>query len=248
MEDRPCNESSAAPDSVNQSAATKRENEEAREKKWALAYAARMREIVPGLILGNVEASYNREMLQENRITAIVSLTNARFVWWNSTTRKFVAEGHHKWVQCADSSTQDLLVHLEDVMDFIESVASPALRSSSALPSNSASADKTTTEAVLVHCDLGISRSPSVIVAYLMRKYHARLDDVLQFVQQKQRIKPSPNLLGQLRVWEQVRYQVWEDEERTVPKAPYQAFLDDRAARLKRKGLRGDEPLAPLSL
>ncbi|KAJ5737641.1 dual specificity phosphatase catalytic domain protein [Penicillium malachiteum] len=57
-------------------------------KKWKMAYAARMRQIVPGLVLGNVEASHKWEMLQENRINSIVSLTDARWVWWSSTTRQ----------------------------------------------------------------------------------------------------------------------------------------------------------------
>ncbi|CEO59431.1 Putative Dual specificity phosphatase, catalytic domain protein [Penicillium brasilianum] len=74
-----------------------------------------MRQIVPGLFLGNVEASYKREMLQENHINAIVSLTDARWVCWNSITREAgVPEHRHKWVQCADSSTQDLLADMSD--------------------------------------------------------------------------------------------------------------------------------------
>lgn len=101
--------------------------------------------------------------------------------------------------------------------------------------------------AVLVHCDLGISRSPTIIIAYLMRKYGTKFEGALKFVMSKQKLKPSANFTRQLQVWEQVGYQVWEDEERTVPKPPYQAFLDDRAALLKKKGLTGVEPLAPLS-
>ena len=100
----------------------------------------------------------------------------------------------------------------------------------------------------MIHCDLGISRSPAVIIAYLMRKYGMKREDVQAFVQTKQRVKPSANLIRQLQVWEQVGYQVWEDEERTVPKAPYQEFLDYREALLRKKGLTGNEPFAPLSL
>ncbi|KAF2477154.1 dual specificity phosphatase, partial [Lindgomyces ingoldianus] len=214
------------------------------------AHAARMREIVPGLLLGNVEASHHREMLRENRINAIVSLTDARWVWWNSSTREAgVPERRHLWVQCGDSSTQDLLVRLSEICDFIDQMAAPALRSSTTLPTrhapeSSVKPNDPPSEAVLVHCDLGISRSPTVIVAYLMRKYGARREDALAFVQSKQRVKPSANLTRQLQVWEQVGYHVWENDEKTVPKAPYQAFLDDRAALLKEKGCTGDEPLA----
>ncbi|KAE8376573.1 protein-tyrosine phosphatase-like protein [Aspergillus bertholletiae] len=175
-----------------------------------------MRAITPGLYLGSVEASYNRDMLQANCIAAIVSLTSARWVWWNGTARNAgIPEQRHKWVQCVDSSTQDLLVYMNNIWDFIERMAS-LLESS----------DKPHPGAILIHCALGISRSPTIIIAYLMRKYSAKREEVLAFV----------------------GYQVWEDEERTMPKAPYQAFLDDRAALLKRKGLTGNEPLAPQSL
>ncbi|CAG8236854.1 unnamed protein product [Penicillium nalgiovense] len=54
--------------------------------------------------------------------------------------------------------------------------------------------------------------------------------------------------LVSFKFWEEVEYEVWEDEDNTVPKAPYKAFLEIRAALLKEKGLTGDEPLAPLTL
>lgn len=81
-----------------------------------------------------------------------------------------------------------------------------------------------------------------------MRKLRIQRVDVLNFVQSKQKVKPSPNLTRQLQVWEEVGYQVWENEDRTVPKAPYKAFLEDRAALLDKKGLTGNEPLAPQNL
>ncbi|KAE8371806.1 dual specificity phosphatase [Aspergillus bertholletiae] len=219
-----------------------------------MAFTARMREIVPGLYLGNVEASYKRDMLRKNCINAIVSLTDARWVWWNSTTREAgIPEHCHKWIQCADSSTQDLLAYMSDICDFIDQMASPTLRLSSTLPVEnelelSGKPHDTHSGAILIHCDLGISRSPTIIIAYLMRKYGATREDVLTFVQSKQKVKPSANFTRQLQVWEQVGYQVWENKEKTIPKAQYRAFLDDRAALLKRKGLTGNEPLAPQSL
>ncbi|RAL04148.1 uncharacterized protein BO80DRAFT_348032 [Aspergillus ibericus CBS 121593] len=219
-----------------------------------MAFTARMREIVPGLFLGNVKASYDREMLQENCINAIVSLTDARWVWWNSATREAgIPEDRHKWVQCADSSTQDLLAHMSDICDFIDQMASPALQSSSTLPVKhehelSGNPRDAHPGAVFIHCDLGISRSPTIIIAYLMRKYRAKREEVFTYIQFKQKVKPNANFIRQLEVWEQVEYQVWDDEQRTVPKALYQAFLDNRAGILKSKGLTGNEPLAPQNL
>lgn len=225
-----------------------------RDKKWEMAFKARMRQIVPGLFLGNVQASYKREMLQENRINAIVSLTDARWVWWNTITREAgVPEHRHKWVQCADSSTQDLLAHMSDICDFIDQMASSAL---SSLPSLSVEQKHemnderrgAASDAILIHCDLGISRSPTIITAYLMRKFDMPQADVMQFVQSKQKIKPSTNFTRQLQVWEEVRYQVWENEDRTVPKPAYKEFLEHRTVLLGKRGLTGNELLAPQNL
>lgn len=91
---------------------TEKDSENKRNKKWEIAFTARMRQIVPGLFLGNVEASYKRDLLQRNRINATVSFTDARWVWWNTATREVgIPEHRHRWVQCADSSTQDLLAY-----------------------------------------------------------------------------------------------------------------------------------------
>ncbi|PLB52261.1 putative dual specificity phosphatase Yvh1 [Aspergillus steynii IBT 23096] len=207
--------------------------DEDRQKKWEMAFAARMRQIVPGLFLGNVEASYNRDMLRQNHIDAILSLTDAR------------------WVQCVDSSTQDLLAHMDSICDFIDQMASPALQTSRSLNTqqNHESNDRPSDpEAILIHCDLGISRSPTIIIAYLMCKYRMTQEEAMTVVQSKQKVKPSASFLRQLQIWEVLEYQVWEDKNKTVPKAQYQAFLNDRAARLKKKGLTGNEPPAPLNL
>ncbi|KAJ5950397.1 dual specificity phosphatase Yvh1 [Penicillium vulpinum] len=233
---------------------TGKDIENERNKKWKMAFTARMRQIVPGLFLGNIEASHKRDILQENHINAIVSLTNARWVWWNSATREAgIPEHRHRWVQCADSSTQDLLAYMSDICDFIDQMVSPALSSLSSLPvdhkyTTNDEPRGTPSEAILIHCDLGISRSPTIIIAYLMRKLRIQRVDILNFVQSKQKVKPSPNLTRQLEVWEETGYQVWENEDRTIPKAPYKVFLEDRAALLKKKGLTGNEPLAPQNL
>lgn len=89
---------------------------------------------------------------------------------------------------------------------------------------------------------------PAIVIAYLMRKYRLGLGEILEFVQSKQKVKPSSNFTRQLQIWEVVDYQVWEDEERTVAKAPYKLFLSDRANLLKKKELTGNELLAPQNL
>lgn len=56
-----------------------------------------------------------------------------------------------------------------------------------------------------------------------------KYEDARKFVQAKRKVKPNPNLVRQLQIWEEVGYNVWEDDKRMIPKAPYQAYLNDRA-------------------
>lgn len=162
-------------------------------------------------------------------------------------TRDYVPEHRHKWVACLDSSTQDLLVYMKDICNFIEQMSLPFKRP---LPSPEKSSTETSVVpgVVLVHCEQGVSRSPTIVVAYLMRKRRQKFADVLAIVGAKRKIRISPNFTKQLEIWEEVEYEIWEDVECRVPKAPYKAFLEERAALLKAKGLTGDEPIAPVNL
>ncbi|KAJ5173551.1 dual specificity phosphatase Yvh1 [Penicillium coprophilum] len=222
-----------------------------RERKWEQYSIPRMTQIVPGLVLGNVQSSWNIKMLMDNRIKAIVSLSDGPWALWRSHTRRAVPEDHHKWVQAADSPTQDLLKYMRDICDFIDQLASPELSSLASLPVDAQHITDDKPEAIMIHCDLGISRSPTVVIAYLMCKLHIPQTEALEFVRMKQtpiRVRPSTNFARQLQVWDEVGYQVWADEEKTVPKAPYKAYLEHRAVLLEKSGLTGNEPLAPLSL
>jgi dual specificity phosphatase 12 len=67
-------------------------------------------------------------MLGEGRINVIISSTDARWAWWNHTREVGILENRHKWVKCADSSTQDLLVYMSGMCGFIDQMASQSLR------------------------------------------------------------------------------------------------------------------------
>ncbi|KAF3479841.1 citrate synthase [Arthroderma uncinatum] len=108
--------------------------------------------------------------------------------------------------------------------------------------SQASTSDNPSTNVILVHCDRGISRGSTMTIAYLMRKYGKSRDVVLADVKARRKIRPNSNFMDQLEVWEQVGYQPWEDEAKMIPKAPYKAYLERRAVRLKEKGLTGDEP------
>lgn len=92
---------------------------------------------------------------------------------------------------------------------------------------------------------MGVSRSATVMIAYLMRKRGATLEEVMNDVKKKRKIKPNPNFLEQLKVWEETKYEIWDDKETKVPKEPYRLYLERRAERLKEKRLTGNEPISP---
>ncbi|KAJ5784061.1 dual specificity phosphatase Yvh1 [Penicillium psychrosexuale] len=231
----------------------KKDKQIEREKKLQKAFEPWMIQIVPGLILGNASSSWNTEMLVNNRVKSIISLSQCPWGEW-SQTRTTVPRHHHKMVRAVDTSTQDLLIHMSDTRDFIDKRASSALLSVSSLPvddelviDDEPAADYTP-EAILVHCDFGISRTPTIIIAYIMRKLRIPPMEALEFIKSKQKVKPNANFTRQLQVWDEVGYQVWEDEEKTVPKLPYKAFLEDRAAFLKENWPPGENPFASLTL
>ncbi|KAG8427476.1 hypothetical protein J3459_006654 [Metarhizium acridum] len=184
-------------------------------------------QVRPHLFIGNLYSSSRPQVLRENNITAIISLFHGRYGKWGAPSiRSIVPEANHLYIPCLDSTTMDLLAFMSNACDFIDKQDGN----------------------VLVHCLAGVSRSASIAIAYLMRKHHLGLDQVLAEVKEKRKVKPNSNFINQLRVWEAVGYQVWQDSDGKIPKEAYQSFLDQRLSLLKAKGLTGDEPIEIQSL
>jgi hypothetical protein len=145
--------------------------------------------------------------------------------------------------------TMNLLPDLARICDFMDSVQADT----ASLPLNNTN--------VLVHCDMGISRSSTVMIAYLMRTHGWDFDKTLAFVKEKRRIRPNENFVEQLKVWDEVKYDIWENDKKNgkesgkekeqedkTPRPAYAAYLATRAERLKAAGLTGNEPIGIRSL
>lgn len=58
-------------------------------------------------------------------------------------------------------------------------------------------------ENILIHCRAGKSRSPTILAAYLMKKYNVTSDEALKYLKQQRKIiKPNPGFKKQLEEYE----------------------------------------------
>lgn len=75
---------------------------------------------------------------------------------------------------------------------------------------------------VLVHCKMGISRSASVVIAYVMKAKNWNLHKALTYVKNKRTcIKPNENFLKQLEVYQGILSARSVPEFLPVPSAIY---------------------------
>jgi protein-tyrosine phosphatase len=102
--------------------------------------------ILSRLYLSGHNIATNHEILKKHHITHIVNATK-------NLENKFESEIVYKRVPLDDSVKQDLLSFLDDTCRFIDD----ALKSSKK-------------NAVLVHCQSGVSRSVSIVIAYLLKQ------------------------------------------------------------------------------
>ncbi|KAJ7474978.1 protein-tyrosine phosphatase-like protein [Mycena latifolia] len=133
-----------------------------------------------GLYLGSLSAVNDHPLLRAHGITHLVQALEAP---WAPPARKedgFVAYS----IDIRDKESVDLRPHLEAACVYIER----ALRRG---------------EGVLVHCQQGVSRSPSIVIAYLIRNHAMSYDAALAFVKRKRACaKPNPGFARALIEWE----------------------------------------------
>lgn len=197
-------------------------------------------QITPTIFLGDIASSYSIPTLIRHSITAIVSLgLSPSPEWSRPANRKLVPEQNHLFIRCDDSPTQDLLCHFEDICNFIDKhTAKPDLmrileqadEDTVCMGCNTKRKSRIMEAAqqghVLVHCTQGVSRSPTVVMAYLMRKTGKSFEEVFREVKSRRReVEPCDNFVEQLRIWEKVGYNVWEGGK---PKKEYAEWLQRR--------------------
>jgi protein tyrosine phosphatase (PTP) superfamily phosphohydrolase (DUF442 family) len=137
-----------------------------------------MTEILPHIFVGNILDAQNFDRLNQNGITHIINSTPDLPFFW---------EKKYKYlrVDVLDLPSQNIRKYFDTAFQFIDE----ALR--------------TKTNNVLVHCSAGISRSPTLVLAYMIKKYHMKLDEAFNKMRQlRQIVDPNVSFILQLRDWE----------------------------------------------
>ncbi|KAM0257099.1 hypothetical protein ACHAQJ_004563 [Trichoderma viride] len=130
----------------------------------------------PSIFIGPVSAASSPVILQANSISHVLSVGT-------SPSSKVPGVVYHR-VSIRDSPSSSITTICGTTCDIIEA----------ALKSNNGSGK------ILVHCSAGISRSPAVVVEYLMKHHDMSLRAALgQIVRARPQVSPNPGFLQELK-------------------------------------------------
>uniref|UniRef100_A0A493SXI3 Dual specificity phosphatase 22 n=1 Tax=Anas platyrhynchos platyrhynchos TaxID=8840 RepID=A0A493SXI3_ANAPP len=147
-------------------------------------------EILPGLFIGNFKDARDVEQLSKNNITHILSI--------HDSARPMLEGVKYLCIPAADSPSQNLARHFRESIKFIHEC-------------------RLTGEGCLVHCLAGVSRSVTLVVAYIMTITDFGWEDALSVVRAA-RSCANPNMGFQRQLQEFEKHDVdqfrqWLKEE-----------------------------------
>ncbi|KAF7370086.1 Phosphatases II [Mycena sanguinolenta] len=131
------------------------------------------------LYLGSMAAAHDVDLLRTHKIAHLVQVLEVPWMPAPDNT-EFACYR----IDIEDTSSAKLQPHLEEACDYIRTTLSRG-------------------ENVLVHCQQGVSRSASIVIAYLIREHSLSYDAAFDIVRQRRRcIKPNAGFIKTLREWE----------------------------------------------
>ncbi|KAL4635998.1 dual specificity protein phosphatase 26 isoform X1 [Arapaima gigas] len=134
-------------------------------------------EVWPNLYLGDQEMADNRSGLARLGITHILNCAHSK---WRGGADYYKGMGiTYEGIEAHDSPTYDMSVNFNLAADFIHKALSSRGK-------------------ILVHCAVGVSRSATLVLAYLMIQQHMTLVDAINTVKERRGIIPNRGFLRQL--------------------------------------------------
>lgn len=134
------------------------------------------------LYLGNAIHSGNIKILLDLGISHIVNVSR---LMGNVFENSHAINVQYHRIPISDVRSADIEKYFESAYQYITEVL------------------KDNGNRILVHCQHGISRSSSVVIAYLIKRHQWTLKEAHKFVKAKRRsTKPNPGFIEKLRQWE----------------------------------------------
>ncbi|XP_019726145.1 dual specificity protein phosphatase 13 [Hippocampus comes] len=133
-------------------------------------------EVWPNLYIGNIAVAQNKKTLSKLGITHILNAAHSK--QGSIGDQRFYGDAYvYCGIPAEDSDHFDLSQYFKPAADFIHKGL------------------KKDHGKVLVHCIMGVSRSATLALAYLMLHHRLTLHDALRHVVQKRAIYPNRNFL-----------------------------------------------------
>ncbi|CAL1573811.1 unnamed protein product [Knipowitschia caucasica] len=130
--------------------------------------------ILPFLYLGNERDAQDLDLLLRLNIGFVVNITTHLPLYHQKSGLRY------KRLPATDNSKQNLRQYFEEVFEFIEEAYQSG-------------------QGVLVHCQAGVSRSATVVIAYLMKHTLMTMTDAYKYVRSRRPVvSPNLNFMGQL--------------------------------------------------
>jgi len=146
------------------------------DRYYLLLFATKPTFIFPHLLIGNRSQARDIKKLESMGVSHVINMASEK-----PSKRKVYPKGwEYLEFNAIDSSSYDILQHFDAVYDFIET--------KTLLNQN-----------VLIHCEAGVSRSATIVIAYTMKKMGWNLLTAYKYVLEKRpSILPNDGFLRQL--------------------------------------------------
>ncbi|KAF8685687.1 Dual specificity phosphatase, catalytic domain [Rhizoctonia solani] len=156
--------------------------------EWRYEMRRDCQEIFPGLLLGPFQASKDLERMKSLGITHVACIRDVKEAF--SVKPRFPGELQYLVLDVEDNEEQNLIRLFPRIFDRAKAFIDNALQSGGR---------------VLVHCNSGISLSPSFVIMYVMERFQLAWDDALQMVQNRRYcISPNNGFITQIKEYESI--------------------------------------------
>ena len=134
------------------------------------------------LYLGNAIHSGNKKILIDLKITHIINVSRLMNNLFENNDKMNII---YYRIPIGDTLKEDIDKYFKLTHEYINKIM-----------------NKNKNVRILIHCQHGISRSPSILISYLMKENQWGLKKTMNFIKRKRSINPNKNFIQKLSDWE----------------------------------------------